>query len=233
MIHAAAITDWAGTAAWFIGLLAVAFLVTEGGTEALRLRRVHYIGVLAAATAVFTGGYLLWSGDGSAFWTDGWGWGIIGGVVAAALLVVPLQRLREPQRQPGGLATVLWETVVYGAAEGVLLSVLPVVMLWSAFAGAGWSTGWLAVGAGAAAMAGSLIAIVVHHLGYAAFRNRRMTQAVMGCSPLTLAYLLTGNPLSAIVGHILLHAAILQRHMELPPESSEPLPEDTKLRLAV
>lgn len=232
MIHTAAVTDWAGTAAWLLGLAAVAFVVTEGVTEVLRLRRVQYVGVLAAVTAAFTAGYLVWSGNGSAFWTDGWAWGILGGVVAAALLAVALRRIREPRlHQPGGVATVLWETVVYGVAEGVLLSVLPAVMVWSAFAGAGWSTGWLAVGAGAAAMTASLIVIVVHHLGYAAFRNKRMTQAVMGCAPLTLAYLVTGNPFSAIVGHILLHAAVLQRHMELPPESSIPAPTDARLRL--
>lgn len=232
MIHATAITDWAGTAAWFVGLVAVAFLVTEVGTEVVRLRRAPYIGVLAAVTAAFTAGYLVWSGNGSAFWTDGWGWGILGGVVAGALLAVALRRIREPRvHQPGGVATVLWETVVYGAAEGVLLSVLPVVMIWSAFAGAGWSTGWLAVGAGAAAMVASLIVIVAHHLGYAAFRNKRMAEAVMGCAPLTLAYLVTGNPFSAIVGHILLHAAVLQRHVELPPERSIPAPAESRLRL--
>lgn len=233
MIHAVAVTDWVGTVAWFFGLAVTAFLVSWLLTDVLRIARPYYVGALTAVTTAITAGYLVWSGNGTAFWTDGWAWGLIGAVVAGAFIALMLRRVREQHQQhPSGVATVLWETVVYGTAEGLLLSALPVVIIWSAFDGAGWTSGWLVVGAGAAAIFASLFVIVVHHLGYATFRSRRIAQAVTGCLVLSLAYLLTGSPLAPVVGHIILHAAILQRRMELPPEATIPRPTQPRLRVA-
>lgn len=233
MIHAVAVTDWAGTVAWFFGLAAAAFLVSWLLTDVLRVARRHYVGALTAVTAALTAGYLVWSGNGSTFWTDGWVWGLIGAVVAGAFLALMLRHVREEHgERSSGMATVLWETVIYGTAEGLLLSALPVVMIWAAFDGAGWTSGWLAVAAGAAAMFASLFVIVVHHMGYSTFRSRRMAQPLTGCLLLSLAYLLTGSPLAPVVGHIILHAAMLRRGMELPPEATAPSTAKPRLRVA-
>jgi hypothetical protein len=51
-----------------------------------------------------------------------------------------------------------------------------------------------------------------------------MAQPVLGCLVLSLAYLVTGSAVAPILGHVVLHAAILQRRMELPPETvAEPV----------
>jgi hypothetical protein len=50
----------------------------------------------------------------------------------------------------------LWEDVIYGASEGMLLSVLPVLVLWQMSERLGWTAGWDGkLGAGALAFAGS------------------------------------------------------------------------------
>ena len=189
-------------------------------TDRLRIGRTLYVGALALVTAALTTGYLVWSGIGADFWTSNWAWGIFGAFVAGGMLVLALQRARlgTPQpRRPGAL-TAFWESVVYGAAEGVLLSLLPALVMWQALAAVGWTTGALVMAAGAIAFATTLVVIVVHHLGYASFRNRRMVQAIMGCAPLSLAYLLTGSPIAPTVGHMLLHGEVLRQRFELPPE---------------
>jgi len=68
-----------------------------------------------------------------------------------------------------------------------------------------------------------VVVIVVHHLGYREFRGRKLVFAVGGCAPLSLAYLLTMNPLAAGLGHSILYMGAVLRGIELPPhrEKSE------------
>jgi hypothetical protein len=112
---------------------------------------------------------------------------------------------------------------VYGITEGLLLSVLPVLVTWQAFAAQGWTSG---IGkplvVGTVAMLASLAVIVIHHLGYRGFRNGAALVPVMvGCGLLSLAYLLTASPLAAVGGHILLHTALNLRGTEMPPTQPE------------
>ena len=67
----------------------------------------------------------------------------------------------------------------------------------------------------------SVAVIVVHHLGYPEYRGPAMRSPVVGCTILSIAYLLTANPLAAIGGHIILHLAMLRRGMELPPHRTD------------
>jgi hypothetical protein len=212
--------EWGGALLWLLGIAAAAFLVSWVLTELLHLRRTLYVGALAVVTAGLTAGYVAWSGAGAAFWVTRWPWGLLGAVLAGALLARLVSRLpaAQPTRDIGGAASI-WEGVVYGAAEGLLLSVLPVVVTWQLFAALDWTDGWLAVAAGAIALAASVAVIVVHHLGYREYRGPAMRSPVLGCTILSVAYLLTANPLAAIGGHIILHLAMLRRRMELPPHA--------------
>jgi hypothetical protein len=42
---------------------------------------------------------------------------------------------------------------------------------------------------------------------------------VMGCSVLSLGYLLTASPIAAMGGHFILHVAMMRRGVQLPPHS--------------
>jgi hypothetical protein len=58
-------------------------------------------------------------------------------------------------------------------------------------------------------------------VGYPEFRNKSVTRALVGNSVITLAFILSGNPLGSIIGHAVMHvAAVLQgaeTTAQLPP----------------
>jgi hypothetical protein len=146
-------------------------LLTWVVTDLLKINRGPYIGVLAVVTGGLSYGYLAWSGtDAAGFIRDHWVWGLAGAAVIAGLnlqivrVMVRRGELHAPRRAPlhgaDRAVQVLWEDVVYGAAEGMLLSVLPLLVLWQACDQLGWTTGWTGtVGSGALAFGGSLVVI--------------------------------------------------------------------------
>jgi hypothetical protein len=74
------------------------------------------------------------------------------------------------------------------------------------------------------AIVGSLLVILVHHLGYPEFRQQavraKLVGALVTCGSQALAFLLTGNVLAPVVAHILLHGQMILRRVELPPLST-------------
>jgi energy-coupling factor transporter ATP-binding protein EcfA2 len=155
-----------------------------------------------------------------------WVWGVFGGVVAAAA-VAPLVRRLPSGRSPAGSELVvrfLWEGIVYGAAEAILLATLPVLAVWQAADAFGWTqAGWPKAASGALAVVGAVFVIAVHHLGYREFRTRasrkKLAGALVGCGIQALAFLLTGNVLAPIVAHIALHWQLTLRGNQMPPVS--------------
>jgi hypothetical protein len=222
MATATASISWLGALGWLSAVAAASFLAAWVLTNRLGVRRTPYIAALALATGGLTWGYLAWSDTGlTSFATNHWGWGLVGAAVAGAILaILSRHQPRGPRAEGWRLAvTLAWEGVVYGSTEGLLLSVLPVLVTWQAFAAHGWTSGTgRSLVAGTTAMAASLAVIVIHHLGYRGFHSRAALVPVMiGCGLLSLAYLLTASPLAAVGGHIILHTALNLRGTEMPP----------------
>jgi hypothetical protein len=222
MPTAATSISWLSALGWLTAIAAASFLAAWILTSRLGVRRTPYILALALLTGGLTWGYLAWSDTSlTGFATDRWGWGLVGAAVAGAILArLSRHQPRGPRAQGWRLAASLaWEGVVYGTTEGLLLSVLPVLVTWQAFAAHGWTSGTGgSLFAGIVAMGASLAVIVIHHLGYRGFHTRAALAPVMvGCGLLSLAYLLTTNPLAAVGGHILLHTALNLRGTEMPP----------------
>jgi len=222
MPTAATSISWLGALGWLSAIAAASFLVAWVLTSRLGLRRTPYIGTLALLTGGLTVGYLAWSDTSlTSFATNHWGWGLAGAAVAGALLA-RLSRHQPHGPRPQGrrlVATLAWEGAVYGSTEGLLLSVLPVLVTWQAFAAHGWTGGTgRSLVAGTVAMVASLAVIVIHHLGYRGFQDRAaLAPVLVGCGLLSLAYLLTASPLAAVGGHIVLHTALSLRGTEMPP----------------
>lgn len=216
---------WEAAVAMLAIVVVAAFLVTWVVTDLARVRRVWYVGILTITAVTLMAVSVAWSGVGvSDLVTDGWGWGVLAGVIAAALLAPAVRRL-SPHPHPRGarlVGVVLWEGVVYGVAEALLLATLPVLAVWQAASDLGWTDGapgrW---GSGALAVVAALGVILVHHLGYAEFRapaaRTKLGGALLACGFQALAFLLTGNVLAPIVAHVLLHAQMILRGVELPP----------------
>jgi hypothetical protein len=218
---------WQEALAGFAVISTVAFLVTWVVTDLVHVSRTPYIAVLALTAIALAGSYLARSGTAvSDLVATGWGWGVLGGVVAAALIAPLVQRLRAGPRPHGAelAGRLLWEGVVYGTAEAILLATLPVLALWQAADALGWTDiAWQNAASGALATVGALFVIVVHHLGYREFRarssRRMLVGAMVGCGVQALAFLLTGNVLAPIVAHILLHWQLTLHGNEMPPAS--------------
>ena len=214
---------------WLLALALASFLVTWIFTDLFHLTQTPYIGVLAVVTGALLTGYLSWSNmDWLAFLSNNWLWGLVGAIIVSALIIVGLLRSMRSQPEmlgavpkPEGIRLVgalLWEGLVYGMAEGFLLSVLPVLITWQALSSLHWTDSWYGIIlSGLIALAASVVVIIVHHLGYREYRGRKLLSAEVGCAPLSLGYLLTMNPLAASLGHSILHMAAVLRGIELPP----------------
>ena len=206
----------------------VAFLVTWVVTDLGHVSRTPYVAVLTLTTLALSAGYIAWSGTSvTDLVTAGWVWGILGGLVAAAVVTPLVRRLPAGPRPEGSqlVGRLLWEGVVYGFAEAVLLATLPVLAIWQATDALGWTdTAWARGGLGSARGGRS----VVRDLGPPpripgvpgeGRTGRCWRVRSSGCGIQALAFLLTGNVLAPIVAHIVLHGQLTLRGIEMPPAS--------------
>ncbi len=217
---------WQDATAAFAIIAVVAFLVTWVVTDLGHVSRTPYVAILAVTTFGLGAGYIAWSGTSvTDLVATGWVWGILGGLAAAAVVVPLVRRLPAGRPRPEGselVGRLLWEGVVYGTAEAILLATLPVLAVWQATDARGWTdTTWAKVSSGVLAVAGALVVILVHHLGYREFRTKAARKmlggALVGCGIQALAFLLTGNVLAPVVAHIVLHWQLTLRGNEMPP----------------
>lgn len=147
----------------------------------------------------------------------------------AAFGAFGMTRLPATNRRKGRAVAValLLEGVVYGVTEGVLLSALPAFMTWQLI----HSLGWSGVGGGLARwtlpVLASILVIVLHHLGYAEYRNRQLVPISAGCGLLTVGYLTTASVIAPALGHVLMHTAAILHGAELPPITGPPPTADT------
>ena len=152
-----------------------------------------------------------------------WVGGVVGGLLVGILLAQRVGLQPGSGRATGMslLGDLAWHGVVYGTADALLLSILPVLALYGArpqaeLQRAGGRLRWAAV-----AMLGSAVVTAAYHVGFAEFRGGELVQPLIGNALVTFAYLLTGSPVAALVSHVLMHAAAVMHGMsttvQLPP----------------
>jgi hypothetical protein len=192
----------------------------------LRLPRGVFLVVYLALAAPFLYGFVRWSRlSVGELIRHNWIWGLVGAALVGAFTVRNiLSQPASPHSQGLALAfDIAWLGIVYGALDALFLSVLPVLATWQAFSALGWTQtlgGKILVGA--IALVASLFVTVAYHLGYPEYR---VAGGVMGPSigngVMSLGYILTNNPISAVFSHIAMHiAGVLQGPatvMQLPP----------------
>jgi hypothetical protein len=211
---------WAGSLIWLAALAVVSFLVTWLAADKLRMRRAPYIAVLTVVTAALTAGYIAWAGlSVTALLTTHWASGLLAAPLCGAFAIIGLTRLPVTHRLTGrrlGVA-LLWEGVIYGITEGVLLSALPVQMAWQMIHSLGWSGTGGAIARWTLPVVASGVIIIVHHLGYWEYRNRLLLPISVGCGLMSVGYLVTASPIAPVLAHVLTHATGLVHGTELPP----------------
>lgn len=211
---------WWGSLLWLGGVGFAAFAIAWLSGTRLRIRRPVYIPILVAMTGGLTAGYVEWLGIGVArVFTARWGWGLVAAGVAGVILGFGMTRQPVTRKLHGRQLTwaLVWEGVVYGIAEGVLLSALPAFITWQMLHSLGWAGTAGAVARWTLPVAAAAGVIVVHHLGYWNCRNRILIPITWGCSLLTVGYLVTASMVAPTLGHILLHFAGDIHGVEMPP----------------
>jgi hypothetical protein len=141
-----------------------------------------------------------------------------------ALMVVRTEDRTDAPGTLGLAAAVLWRGVLYGATDGVLLSVFPILAVFGAFAGTRLRRripGLIAIGT--LAMVASIGLTAVYHLGYSDFRSEKVRKPVAGDVIWSAPTLFTLSPLGAPIAHVGLHvSAVLHSYGTntfLPPHA--------------
>lgn len=213
---------------WVLGGFPFAFAVPFVFADLLGLNRDVFYGLYALAVAVFVAA---WARDTRLTRQDlwrNWRWGLALGALGAAALSLVVLRTEDATDRPGGLeliAAVFWRGIVYGATDGVLLSVFPILAVFGAFAGTALRqrfAGKMAIGA--IAMVISIGITAVYHLGYSDFRSEKVRKPIVGDVVWSAPTLVTLSPLGAPIAHVGLHTSAVLHSSEtdtfLPPHGN-------------
>jgi hypothetical protein len=218
-------TAWWQELLWVAAAALLGFGITAIFAGWLELSRSWLVLVYATLTAPLFVGYARWARlDLSGLIKHHWVWGIVGAAAVSVFLIVAVTN-QDSSARPEGVAlagNLIWFGVVYGLVDALLLNVLPVLATWRALTLCGWTDRWSGrVATGALAVLASVLVTAAYHLGYPEFRGMDLKDPIIGNSIMSIGYVLTQNPLTAIVSHIVMHiAAVLQgaeSTVQLPP----------------
>ena len=215
---------------WVLAAGILGFAVAAVFSGWLRLSRRLFLVPYFVFGGAFLAGFLLWSQiDVLTLIVENWYWGVLAGTLVGLLLIRNVWSQPASTQSTGGrlVFEILWVGLGYGAMDALLLNVMPVVAVWAGFAEAGWTATWPGkIALGLLALVSSLSVTLLYHLGYREFRNRKVVMVLIGNSLITLAYLLSTNPLGAVVSHVAMHVAAVFRGpetvLQLPPHYSAP-----------
>ena len=213
---------------WIIVALLLGFGIPAVFAGWLKLKRnVYLIFYVPLIAALFLAFILSNNIDVKKLILHNWYWGLAGAVIASAFVTKNVLDQPPSQRNKGIalLSDILWPGFAYGLIDSLFLSVLPILAVRTAFAETGWTNGWMGViGLGAIALCASFLVTAVYHLGYPEFRGKKVVFPMLGNGVLSLAFLLTMNPLAAILPHIAMHITAMIHGREttgqVPPHYS-------------
>jgi hypothetical protein len=202
---------WIGHIAWVGAAAIVGFGVSTITSGLLELSRDAVVLVHAAASVSLVSAYVRWSKiDVRRLLRHNLVWGLAGATIFGTLVALSVQRMDASPQADGSAFVVdlLWLGVVYGLADALLLNVLPVTAVWQATKRSDAIHGWVGkVVTGALAMIASLIVTTTYHLGFTEYRGSELVDPLFGNGLISLSYLLTANPLTSVIVHIVLHVA--------------------------
>jgi hypothetical protein len=137
-----------------------------------------------------------------------WYWGLLGAAIATILVIRNVLSQPSSDRSTGLalMKDLLWPGFAYGVADVCVLTILPVMAVKNGLNDVAWGDGLTGqLGSGTIAFLASCLVTVVYHMGYPEFRNKTVFWAVLGNGILTITYILTDNPLAAIIPHVGMH----------------------------
>jgi hypothetical protein len=212
--------------AWLAGGFVVAFAVPFVLADALEINRDLFYGLYAISVV---GLILAWERstgyDLVAATKRHWVWALGLGLAFAGVMALIVVRTEDATARPEGLeliGAVLWRGLVYGATDGLLLSVFPILVVFAALAGSPLNDRFAGkVVIGIVALIASLAITAVYHSGFSDFRSEKVRKPLTGDVVWSVPTLVTLNPIGAPIAHVGLHVSAVLHSYEtdtfLPP----------------
>jgi hypothetical protein len=204
-------TAWYTYFGWIVAAGLLGFATSFIFAGLLHLPRRIFLIPYVILSGLFLYSFFRWSGTPlKDLIRHNWVWGVIGAILLAIFLVKNiLSQPVSPRSKGFSLAfDIFWLGILYGLTDALLLSVVPVFATWQAFTLLGWTVNWPGkIFVGLIAVLASLLVTIAYHLGYPEYKGKGMMGPVIGNTTMTLAYLLTTNPLAAMLSHMAMHIA--------------------------
>lgn len=217
---------WWSYLVWIPAAAILGYAIAAIFSSWLHLPRSLFLVPYVILAGLFLYAYKQWSGVAvGSLIRHNWIWAAIGTLLLGLFLVRNV--LSQPvSSHASGLRLVvdlLWSGIVYGGMDALFLSVLPVLATQQAFTALGWTVntpGKILVGAIALLL--SLFVTTSYHWGFAEYQAPGgLAGPNVGNGVMSLGYLLTNNPLTAVFSHMIMHiTGVLHGPasvMQLPP----------------
>jgi hypothetical protein len=197
---------------WLLAGLVLAFALPYLLTDLATINRDLYYGIYALSVFGFFALWLRFAVETPrALLTRNWRFGALLGIVfAGATAAIAFTEKATPHPHGWRFAgAIVWRGIVYGAADGVLLSVFPILAVVAAFSARPLRerSRRALVGIGALALGVSLLFTAVYHLGYPDFRGDKVRKPLIGDVVWSAPTLATLSPIGAPLAHIGLHVS--------------------------
>jgi len=149
-------------------------------------------------------------------------WGIMLGLIFGALMVQNVLARPETEKFTGPYLAwlIFWRGLIYGAIDGLLLSVFPWIVTWQAF-NVEKKPLRKKIAFGLLAWIFILVLTTAYHLGYSDFRSKKIIQPDIGNIIISVPTLVSANPIGSPVAHAMMHIAAIihspKTELFLPP----------------
>jgi hypothetical protein len=149
-------------------------------------------------------------------------WGILLGLIFGALMVQNVLSRPETEKFTGPYLAwlIFWRGLIYGTIDGLLLSVFPWVVTWRAFNVEKKPLG-KKIPFGLLAWLFILVFTTAYHLGYSDFWSKKVIQANIGNTIISIPTLVSANPIGSPITHAIMHIAAVihspKTELFLPP----------------
>ena len=149
-------------------------------------------------------------------------WGILLGLIFGVFMVQNVLSRPETEKFTGPYLAwlIFWRGLIYGAIDGLLLSVFPWIVTWRAFDVEKKPLG-KKIAFGLLAWLFILVFTTAYHLGYSDFRSKKIIQANIGNTIISIPTLVSTNPIGSPITHAIMHIAVVihspKTELFLPP----------------
>lgn len=219
---------------WILSAALLGFAIAAVFAGLLRLPRNYYLLVYIPIVAAFSILFLATNNINlKELLAHNWYWGLAGALIAGAFVVKNVYSQPSSERRYGGefIRDITWPGLAYGLIDALLLTVIPVLAVKIALTGPAWTEIWYGrVGTGIIGLLASFFVTTAYHLGYPEFRGKKVMWPNVGNGVLSLAFILTGNPLAAILPHMAMHVAAMVHGpgttIQVPPHYDDSVTSD-------